>query len=303
MAWRIHDSDVYNAFPDDDLILQDIRSLTEKIIDFSSCASWIALWSWACHYLGFSRLFPFVTMSEYLRFPFLSGIFIMQGAVVPANHSVGQNTTPPLSTDQPILDKTNSQWEVEVEDPKVVAAREKKRAQVARIAAKKKESRKKGNNEEGSSKAKKKKIPAGVKSASENSDHVSSLFLYRRLLRLSRFTVGIMMGRQPVHPAKEAVFLFETNADGSSHPLNDLSIGAPVETLRRVGPLEVILCIILGRPSHGDSVRTLLTRGAMAQADLLESFENLLADYDTLVETHFECSETVQNLVALVQKV
>ncbi|GJZ98615.1 hypothetical protein Tco_0671068 [Tanacetum coccineum] len=40
-----------------------------------------------------------------------------------------------------------------------------------------------------------------------------------------------------------------------------------------------------------------LERRAMAQTDILERFENLLADYDTLADTHAECSETVWKLV------
>ncbi|GKG56630.1 hypothetical protein Tco_0579954, partial [Tanacetum coccineum] len=40
------------------------------------------------------------------------------------------------------MDKTDSQIEVEVEDPKVIAAREKKKAQMARVATKKKDDRK-----------------------------------------------------------------------------------------------------------------------------------------------------------------
>ncbi|GJX62121.1 hypothetical protein Tco_0295021 [Tanacetum coccineum] len=44
-----------------------------------------------------------------------------------------------------------------------------------------------------------------------------------------------------------------------------------------------------------------LSRGAMAQTDILERFENLLADYDTLADTHAECSETVWKLVTARQ--
>ncbi|GKE95900.1 hypothetical protein Tco_1580755 [Tanacetum coccineum] len=40
-----------------------------------------------------------------------------------------------------------------------------------------------------------------------------------------------------------------------------------------------------------------LARGAMAQTDMLERFENLQNDYDALAETHAECSVTVQKLV------
>ncbi|GJY49225.1 hypothetical protein Tco_0439181 [Tanacetum coccineum] len=198
-------------------------------------------------FLGFFPVFKdtrgnVVIMSKYLRFPFLSGISIMQGAVVPANHSV------------------------EVEDPKVVAAREKKRAQVARTAVKKKESRKKGNNEEGSSKAKKKKIPAGVKSASKNSNHVSS----------PSFTDV----SESVHHFVNVEEKQGRNVEEGESSRSD-SVYIPGWAIPR--------------RCHADNHEWAwfsVARGAMAQTDLLKRFENLLADYDTLVETHSECSKT-----------
>ncbi|GKF45329.1 hypothetical protein Tco_0131881, partial [Tanacetum coccineum] len=132
----------------------DVQSLTEKIIDLRPVPLGILFGvglatTWDC--LEFFPVFKdtgrnVVTMFEYLRFPFLSGDFIVQGAAIPTNHLVRQNTTPPLPIGQPIPDKIDSQREVEVEDPKVVVAKEKKRAQVARDAAKKKD-RKRGNDE------------------------------------------------------------------------------------------------------------------------------------------------------------
>nr|GFB57761.1 hypothetical protein [Tanacetum cinerariifolium] len=38
-------------------------------------------------------------------------------------------------------------------------------------------------------------------------------------------------------------------------------------------------------------------KGAMAQTDMLERFENLLVGYDALAKTHFECSKTVGKLL------
>ncbi|GKE22571.1 hypothetical protein Tco_1434083, partial [Tanacetum coccineum] len=40
-----------------------------------------------------------------------------------------------------------------------------------------------------------------------------------------------------------------------------------------------------------------VARGAMAQTNMLERFENLLDDCDMFVETHSECSETIRKLV------
>ncbi|GKF09269.1 hypothetical protein Tco_0043493 [Tanacetum coccineum] len=84
-----------------------------------------------------------ITMSEYLCFPFLSDASIIQGSALLSKDLVAQHTTPPLSVDQAIPKKTDFQREVEVEDSKIVAARERK----ARAAAKKKESRKRDGDE------------------------------------------------------------------------------------------------------------------------------------------------------------
>ncbi|GKF66511.1 hypothetical protein Tco_0193028 [Tanacetum coccineum] len=62
-----------------------------------------------------------------------------KGDVVSDNHQAGKNTTPPLLVGEPIPDKTDHQLEVEVEDSKVIVAREKKKIQSAKAASKKKE--------------------------------------------------------------------------------------------------------------------------------------------------------------------
>ncbi|GJX57154.1 hypothetical protein Tco_0287051, partial [Tanacetum coccineum] len=60
-----------------------------------------------------------VTMSEYLRFPFLSGASISKGPPLTSQDKIEQHTVRPLLTDQPIPEKTAHQKEVEVEDPKI----------------------------------------------------------------------------------------------------------------------------------------------------------------------------------------
>ncbi|GKA09010.1 hypothetical protein Tco_0688341 [Tanacetum coccineum] len=76
------------------------------------------------------------------------------------------------SVDQSIPYKTDHQKEVEVEDPKIVATRERK----ARVAAKKKGDKKRdGDAGEGSRpKVKRKKVPAARRDGSAASEHVSS---------------------------------------------------------------------------------------------------------------------------------
>ncbi|GJR69423.1 hypothetical protein Tco_0015488 [Tanacetum coccineum] len=215
-----------------------------------------------------------VTMSEYLHVPFLSGVCIVQGATVLTNHLV--------------------------KDPKVVAAREKKRAQVARAAAKKKESRNKGNDKEGSSKTKKKKIPASAKGALASLNHVSSP-IPLLMVALANQVILIHSGNNDGEPnvSNGDNFLAShsphgsTNADKSSHHLNNLSTSDPVPQ-----PREILTGqnIEEGESSRSASVY-ILSKGDMAQTDMLERFENLLADYDALAETRSECLETVQKLV------
>ncbi|GKF69298.1 hypothetical protein Tco_0202355, partial [Tanacetum coccineum] len=54
--------------------------------------------------------------------------------------------------------------------------------------------------------------------------------------------------------------------------------------------------------NEGDANRAWfnLARGAIAQTDMLERFENLLEDYNRLADSHAECSNTVRNLVTAV---
>ncbi|GJZ78045.1 hypothetical protein Tco_0642717, partial [Tanacetum coccineum] len=113
-----------------------------------------------------------VTLSEYLSFPFLSGASIEKGTALTNQDQIAQHTTPPLSTNQPIPDKTDHQKEVEVEDPKIVAIRERK----ARAAAKKRGNKRRGGDEGGGShpKVKRRKASAARKDGSATSEHVSS---------------------------------------------------------------------------------------------------------------------------------
>ncbi|GJZ99444.1 hypothetical protein Tco_0671995 [Tanacetum coccineum] len=129
-------------------------------------------------------------MSEYLHFPFLSEVSIDKGAIITPNNSIGQNTTPPLIADQPVLDKTDSQIKVEVEDPKVITAREKNKAQMARATAKKKDDRKRANDEGGSSKVKKRKVREDPKGVTASSDRVSSHTPLQIIVPTDQTTLG-----------------------------------------------------------------------------------------------------------------
>ncbi|GKF00950.1 hypothetical protein Tco_0027873 [Tanacetum coccineum] len=65
-------------------------------------------------------------MSEYLRFPFLSGASISKGPALTSQDQIEPYTTRPFPSDQDISEKTDHQKRVEVEDPKIVAIRERK---------------------------------------------------------------------------------------------------------------------------------------------------------------------------------
>nr|GEV31299.1 hypothetical protein [Tanacetum cinerariifolium] len=90
-----------------------------------------------------------VTMSEYLRFSFLSGATIEKGSAITNQDLRVQHTVPPLPSAQAILDKTGHQKEVEIADPKIVATRERKAHATAKKNEKKKRGTDKGNPSEG----------------------------------------------------------------------------------------------------------------------------------------------------------
>ncbi|GJW19946.1 hypothetical protein Tco_0027382 [Tanacetum coccineum] len=324
MAWRHHDSDVYDAVPDNDFSTQDVQSLTERVIDLRPVPSGLLFGAGLAttwEFPGYLHVLKntegnVVTMSEYLRFPFLSGASITRGAAVPANHPIGQNTTPLLQADQPILDKTDSQREVETKDAKV---------------------RKDGA--EGSSRVRKKRVLEGAKDVTASSGHVSSPTPLQTVSpsahhftdikenqgeeSLPRMKPLVNLSGQPTHPPKEPVFVAGVNVGGSSHLPNTLLTGRHVEEGEpsRNAAVYVIgwniprrcrvdtpewcreLMTHLAPPAAQEESNALtnevalqrawfnVAQGAMAQMDMLERFENLLANYDNLVEAHAECPE------------
>ncbi|GJY97712.1 hypothetical protein Tco_0514622 [Tanacetum coccineum] len=132
-----------------------------------------------------------ITMSECLRFPFLFDVSIGKGAAISATNRVEPNTTPLLPIGEPIPEKTNAQLEVEVDDPKVVMDREKKKAQAAKKAIKNKESKKRVNDERDGSKAKtnRRKTPAARENKITSSGHVSSLTPLRTVVSTGRVMI------------------------------------------------------------------------------------------------------------------
>ncbi|GJW75553.1 hypothetical protein Tco_0134923 [Tanacetum coccineum] len=89
MAWRHHDSDIHDPLPTDGFRASDV--------EFS----------------GFLPIFKdtegnVVTMSEYLRFPFLDGATIEQGDALSARDAITSHTTGPLPVNQSLPEKTAS---------------------------------------------------------------------------------------------------------------------------------------------------------------------------------------------------
>ncbi|GJX52008.1 hypothetical protein Tco_0280377 [Tanacetum coccineum] len=162
MAWRHHDSDIHDPLPIDGFRASDVVTLTNQSIDIRPVPSGLLF-----HAPGLQLLeVPWidlqgfkdtegndVTMSEYLRFPFLDGATIEQGDALSARNATASHTTGPLPVIQSLPEKTARLKEVEIPDPKIVAIRERK----ARAAAKKRAERKRVAGGEGGSKGKPKR--------------------------------------------------------------------------------------------------------------------------------------------------
>nr|GEX07415.1 hypothetical protein [Tanacetum cinerariifolium] len=183
MAWRHHDSDISDFVPEDGFSEQDVQTLAERVIDLRPVpfdllfqGGLAPTWEFPGFLSHF--LFAMVTMSEYLRFPFLSGATIKKGNALTNQDQRVQHTVPPIPVGQAISNKTGHQKEVEVEDPKIVATCERK----ARAAAKKIEKKKqRGDGGEGSRPKTKRRKTISRKDGLVASEATSSLEPIRTL--------------------------------------------------------------------------------------------------------------------------
>ncbi|GJQ91874.1 hypothetical protein Tco_0003013 [Tanacetum coccineum] len=208
MAWRHHDSDVNDTLSDNDFSLLDVRALVEKVIDLRPmhpgllfAVGLATTWDFP----GFYHIFKdtggnVITMSEYLRFPFLFEVLIAKGAVVPATHPVGQNTTPPLPVGQPIPNKTDDQLE------------EKKKAQTA---TKKKENKKRANDEGGVA-----PVHSDSDRGNDEAQHAPEDEHHSASPSPRESANEFVYNFINVNDDKEHVFLSESNAGGLSQQLN-----------------------------------------------------------------------------------
>nr|GEU96764.1 hypothetical protein [Tanacetum cinerariifolium] len=239
-------------------------------------------------------------MSEYLRFPFLSG-----ATAIP--------------------DKTDHQKEVETEDPKIVATRERK----ARVVAKKSEKKKRGLDEEEGSRPqgkRKKKTFAARRDSSAASERVSSLEPIRMadpvVLNMENPSGGAAniaesQGDQSLHAShhdsdNHSVHEDQTEMNLTIVPIevlqpspSDHSVHRSLTTERTTSPAR-----LSAQGAHGDEGGSSRDQAyyvpkwfihrrcrALAQADMLERYKNLQTDYNSLAKAHADCEDTVRQLI------
>ncbi|GKC04412.1 hypothetical protein Tco_0996022, partial [Tanacetum coccineum] len=239
-----------------------------------------------------------VAMSEYLRFPFLSGASISKGPLLASQDRIEQHTTHPLSSDQPIPEKTDHQKEVEVEDPKIVSIRERK----AKAAAKKKE------REDETWEQRSPRDSAGHSVHNYSGQHDDE-----RTDTLRLGTSGGQSGRVLVDTTTEVVQSSPGNIDegesswGRAFYMPDWSIHrrCRLDTPEWCRELMVHLAPLAAQEESNalNNATALerawfsLSRGALAQTEILERFEQIQASFDELAETHAGCEDTVRQLL------
>ncbi|GJT82631.1 hypothetical protein Tco_1056973 [Tanacetum coccineum] len=279
MAWRHHDSDVNDVVPDNDFSIVDVRAFAENAIDLRIVHPDLLFTTGLAIRRDFPIYHPFSKILE-------------NGAVVPSNHQAGQSTTPPLPMGQPIPDKTKYQLEVEVEDPKVFAAREKKKLKKRKTRAKKANTI--GSDHVSSPTPIRTVTPTGpvspTRPGSDGHDNKAQTVLENEPLSpresanesVNNF-INIVDDKdkdeesppqiesfvnqsgRPLNIATARVLLSKTNADVSSHKLDHsnlskgLSTGGPQSqaTLKRVNPPDPLLYMFLTGTSLIGAVWTL----------------------------------------------
>ncbi|GKA04739.1 hypothetical protein Tco_0683859 [Tanacetum coccineum] len=178
MCWRHHDSDISDPAPKNGFDEADVIALTHQSIDIRGIPSGLLFSAGLAITWEFPKFRPLfkdpegnvVTMSEYLRLPFLSEMTIEAGEALTEQNVIPQHTTTPLSADEQVPEKTDSQQRVEASDPKIVATRIRKaNAAAKRKAGKNRESEGAGRSE-GSSK--RRKPSSGPRDKEKSSDHI-----------------------------------------------------------------------------------------------------------------------------------
>nr|GFA41415.1 hypothetical protein [Tanacetum cinerariifolium] len=306
MAWRHHDSDVYDPLLNDDYNILDVRTLAENIIDlrlvhpaFFFTIGYATIWE----FLGVRPIFKDTrgecdTMSKYLRFPFISN--------------------------DDILDKTNSQREVEVEDEKVLAAKEKKKT-----ASPVGQDHSEGSKEDQANESLLRSHPRdSLQNAPEADNEIvqvssyesadESIYNYinvdgdKHREGTPRLKPFVNHAYQTLHINLEQVFADESNAAGchveEGESSGDVYVPQWVLPSRcRVDSLmwcrEMMVHLpplaaheqnnVLPTPIELERAWFNLDRGALAQAYILQRFKNLQDYYSAMADTHEQCSKNV----------
>nr|GEU84676.1 hypothetical protein [Tanacetum cinerariifolium] len=226
----------------DDMIdgfsMRDVEALTERVIDLRSVLSGLLFQGGLAttyDYPGFRPIFKdtegnVVTMSEYLCFPFLSGASISKGPALSSQDHIPQHTTCPLPEGQNIPDKKDHQRRVRVEDPKIVATRERK----ARAAAKKREIKKQGGDgREGSRPKTKQRKTTGHMDGHVASEATSSLKPLRTLKPHQpsgalAATAELRKNRSPPAPPRDSAnrSVHNYSDDHRDEETDDLNLGS-----------------------------------------------------------------------------
>nr|GEV49880.1 hypothetical protein [Tanacetum cinerariifolium] len=307
MAWRHHDSNINDPALEDGFSMQDMQALTERVINLRPvpssllCQGGLAT-TW--DYPGFRPIFKdtegnVVTMSEYLRFPFLSGASISKGPTLTSQDRVSQHTICPLSKGQNIPEKTNHQRRVEVEDPKIVATRERK----ARAATKKRE-RKKQGGDGGEAESREDRSPHESPRDSANRS-VHNYFDDHHDEETDDLNLGssgeqsgralTLVNTEVIQPSPKCQRVNQCPiVDRVATPLRTATQGDNAEAgeSSREGALYVP-----GWSIHRRCRVDNLMWGSLAQTDILKRFKNLQTDFDRLAESHAECGDLVGKLV------
>ncbi|GJZ04302.1 hypothetical protein Tco_0537577 [Tanacetum coccineum] len=180
MCWRHHDSDISDPAPKDGFDEADVIALTHQSIDICGILSGLLFSAGLAITWEFPKFRPLfkdpegnvVTMSEYLRLPFLSGMTIEAGEALTEQNVIPQHTTTPLSADEQVPEKTDSQQRVEASDPKIVATRIRKANAAAKRKAEKNRESEGAGGSEGSSKRRKPSSGPGEGDKEKPSDHI-----------------------------------------------------------------------------------------------------------------------------------
>ncbi|GKD19813.1 hypothetical protein Tco_1208971 [Tanacetum coccineum] len=182
---------------DDGFDEDDVIALTNQPIDIRGIPSGLLFSAGLAITWEFPKFRPLfkdpegnvVTMSEYLRLPFLSGMTIEAGEALTEQDAIPQHTTTPLSADEQVPGKTDSQQRVETSDPKIVATRIRKAHAAAKRKADKNRESEGAEGSEGSSKRHKEK----------SSDHIPCP---TPLLTIEAVTSDVSRGENVVSPTQ-----------------------------------------------------------------------------------------------------